>query len=122
MDWPFWAWRSEGAISRSPDHREASDDEIARQPPAGSGQTLQPTAVDMWLVQLTYQIVAAESCCQVCSAPLGRRVRVLPLSAGDPPSWRLSVVTKCKGWKRHGHIATVTEKSSDIVLGPFSVT
>jgi hypothetical protein len=78
-----------------------------------------PTALDLWVIQLTYEVVAAESTCARCGARLCHRLRVMPSAAARPGSWTLPIVTRCKGFRRHRHIAIAEEVSDDLVLGPF---
>lgn len=77
------------------------------------------SALDLWLIQLTYEVVAAESTCARCGAPLGRRLRVIPSATARPGSWTVSVVTWCKGFRRHRHVATAEKALNDLILGPL---
>ncbi len=81
--------------------------------------TAQPTAVDVWLIQLIYETIAAESCCGMCGCPLGRGLQVASSPPDLPRSWTVSIVTRCTGWRRHRHIASATETSDGLELGPF---
>jgi len=86
---------------------------------AEPGARAEPTADDLSLIRLMYEIVAAESRCGRCGAPLGRRLRCVLSSADRAPSWRVSVVTRCSGWRRHRHVADVAEASRDLSFGQF---
>jgi hypothetical protein len=77
------------------------------------------TTLDLCLIQVAYEVIAAESNCTRCGAPLDRRPRIMPSAADHPPSWNVSIATRCRGWKRHRHIATVDDASTDLVLGRF---
>jgi hypothetical protein len=83
------------------------------------GQRAETNALDLWLVHLVYEFVAAESKCLRCGAALGRRVRVVRSAATHSPVWTVSVVARCGGWRRHRHVATVGDGSDGLMLGPL---
>jgi hypothetical protein len=114
MDWLMVGWVYWSALGCSPAPWGWCEDE----PVPASGAI---TAADLWLIELAYEVVAAESRCTRCGAPLGRGLRVMPWAAGQSP-WTVSMVTSCGGWRRHRHVATVGETSNDLVLGPFRTT
>jgi hypothetical protein len=88
--------------------------------PEGSKSGAQPADLDLWLVAVLYEFVAAQSSCRTCGGQLGRQVRVVTCSPGPPSErWRVSVVTRCGGWRRHRHVAEVVRPSRDLVLGPL---
>jgi len=87
-------------------------------PRTGSGSVPDLTAIDLWMIELTYGFVAAESRCTRCGTPLGRGLRVTPSVTTHSP-WIVSILTRCRGWRRHRHVATVVEASNDLALGPF---
>jgi hypothetical protein len=74
------------------------------------------SAVDLWLVQVAYEVVAAESMCTRCDSLLGDRISLVP---ADFPSDLVSVTVRCRGWRRHLHRATVRESANDLLLGPL---
>jgi hypothetical protein len=76
----------------------------------------QPTALDVWLVQVIAGALAAESTCWRCDAQLDPRVRVRP-RRHQPRGWRVSVRATCTGWRRHRHHAEAVGEAGDIVLG-----
>jgi hypothetical protein len=115
---PFFRWGFEAALAGPPDRSSGSHHEGVRFPQAGSAGPGEPTAIDLWLIQLTYAFVAAGSRCSRCDAPLGRDLRVVPSPVGPAPSrWHVSVVTRCTGWRRHRHTAHVARPSKDLLLG-----
>ncbi len=82
------------------------------------GGCAEPTALDMWLVQVAYEVVAAESRCAKCGSPLGRGLLLAPSSEVHPLfRWRVSIATRCSGWRRHRHVANVVKASNDLLLG-----
>jgi hypothetical protein len=78
-----------------------------------------PDLLDLWLIRLTYRLVATEWWCTRCGARLRRRVRVVPFGADRAGPPVVSVVTRCRGWRRHRHTAIVDELGNDLVLGRF---
>jgi hypothetical protein len=105
MDWLFWHWE-ETALGSSSDLL--------------GGETARPSAVELFVIKLTYQAIAGQSCCGKCGASLNRPLR---LSFGRSPfkDWCVVVATRCSGWKRHRHAALVTDTSRDLLLGPLQV-
>ena len=75
----------------------------------------------MWLIELTYAVVAEGSSCEKCGADLGRRISVIPSSSRDS-SWRATIAIRCSGWRRHRHLAEIAERSKDLILGPFRLS
>jgi hypothetical protein len=74
---------------------------------------------DLRLVRIVYDFLAAETLCDSCAFPLGRSLSVT-VSGGEPsPGWRISVVTRCRGWRRHRHTAIVTESLGHLRLEPL---
>lgn len=119
MNWPSWPWGFDTFAGGLYVPSLQSDGAGVYASLAGEEVVVPPTAVDVWLVQLVYEVMAAESRCAMCGAPLGRRLRIVPSPDGQSPSWCLLAATRCRGWRRHRHLATVAEASMDISLGPF---
>lgn len=80
---------------------------------------VQPTLIDLWLIQIAYEVLVAESTCEKCGAPLGRGLHVVEPPKYQLSKWQVSVVTRCQGWRRHRHFADIAETSSDLLLGPL---
>jgi hypothetical protein len=83
----------------------------------------EPMAIDVSLLHIVYGLLAAETRCSRCGAPLGRglRVEVWPTLVRSV-QWRVRVRTSCRGWRRHRHAAAVGLSSSDLLLGPFGLS
>ena len=108
IEWDPFAW-----YSLSPDR--VSGDRQARAP--------RLSALDWWLLRTAYEVMASESCCTLCGAPLGQRLRVTSPPAQHSTSRSLaSFATRCTGWRRHRHHADALEASGDLVLGPLTPT
>lgn len=72
----------------------------------------EPGRDDLWLAQIMYEFVAGRTRCAKCGAALGRGIHPM---IGTP--WRIVVVTRCSGWRRHRHTAVVTEASDGLNFG-----
>jgi len=82
----------------------------------------EPTALDRSLVEAVYEVLAEETRCSRCGAPLGRRLRVQAWpTILRSVQWRVAVHTRCRGWRRHRHTAAVGRSSDDLVLGPLRI-
>ncbi len=115
MDWFLSPWMHWLDLGPSPALSRRGHDETDA---AGPERRREPTALDLWLVRLAYEVAAAESACARCGAPLDRRICVV---ADHPPAWTVSIVTRCGGWRRHRHVATVEDGSDALLLGPLTL-
>jgi hypothetical protein len=101
MDWLFWQWE-EAALYSSSDLL--------------NGETARPSAIELLVIKLIYEVIASQSRCGKCGASLNRPFRLIcdrtPLT-----HWRILVATRCSGWKRHRHSTLVTDTSKDLLLG-----
>ncbi len=87
---------------------------------AGTGEDGQPTALDLWLIHCVYEVIATETTCRKCGSLLSLRLHVMPPLVDLPLlHWRVSVVTRCAGWRRHRHAADVVEGSKSLLFGPL---
>ena len=120
MDWLFQPWGVQAPFGGSYDPLSWTHDEDLLSLLAGLGGRAQPTPLDMWLIELTYTVVAEQSSCGKCDAQLGRRISVRPSPPGSS-SWQATVAIRCRGWRRHRHLAEVAEVSKDLRLGPLHV-
>ncbi len=68
--------------------------------------------VDHELLRLYYGMVADRLSCSRCSARLRRPVLITP-APGDMTIGVVAVTTRCRGWWRHRHRATVTGRAAD---------
>ncbi|GAA1578540.1 hypothetical protein GCM10009789_35070 [Kribbella sancticallisti] len=78
-----------------------------------------PTELDLVVIRLSYEVAAEVSTCGRCGAPLGAGLHVLTQYDGRRRDWRISVATRCHGWRRHRHLAVVRETSNELRLGPL---
>ena len=97
MDWFPWIWPYDAYLDRVPEARSADR----------TLDALCPSTLDKSLIEVIYRTVAPESRCEKCGQALGRRLQVL--SPAKPCSaWDVLVVTRCRGWRGHRHVATVS--------------
>lgn len=109
--------------SHPPDPSDKRCDQPIHTSGAGFWGSEPPSADDEWLIQVVYETIATRAECAKCGAALGRGLRLISMPALYPtPRWRVSVVTRCRGWRRHSHSATVARPSMDIALGAFRPT
>jgi hypothetical protein len=106
MDWLPWIWPYEAYLDRVSEGRSAQR----------SPNTLGPTILDRSLIEVIYGTIAPESRCEKCGQRLGRRLRVVlpaePSLVGD-----VRVVTRCRGWRGHRHVATVSCAGDGLQFG-----
>ncbi len=92
--------------------------------PGGASRSRQGTAgvtaTDVWLVETIYEAIAAQSWCASCGAPLKPHLQLLPMEFGRAPSWSVTVITRCRGWRRHRQVARA-DAGEDLQFGPFFV-
>jgi hypothetical protein len=122
VDGLFSDWWLEGGFGRplsSP--YQNYDREFGRAQTVTAGRA-RVSAIEMWLVWRAYEDILTELRCKKCGAPLGRKLRLILPAGYNPPSWRLLAVTRCGGWRRHRHIARVTESARDLLFGPFQLS
>lgn len=82
-----------------------------------------PTELDISLIRVLCAAMAEDAACGRCGAPLGGRLRIeRPLGPSPFAGWYLGVLVRCRGWRRHRHLATVTSRSGDLVLRHFRPT
>jgi hypothetical protein len=76
--------------------------------------------LEVQVIALIYRSIAAESCCDICGARLVRSLRVLPPPAHAQWPRQLRLITKCRGWRHHVHVASVViNAGDDIPLPPL---
>jgi hypothetical protein len=75
------------------------------------------------MMALIYRSIAGTSWCEICGAHFARGLRVLATPAGARRPRQILVVAKCRGWKRHVHVANVVvNEDNDISLQPLRAT
>jgi hypothetical protein len=81
----------------------------------------EPAPTDLWLIQLAYRIGMKAVTCGKCGARLGR-IQVSPSFRGNLPGWPVLIHARCRGWRRHPHLASVTEiYDGDLRLEPMRI-
>ena len=76
-----------------------------------------PSVEDLVVIELLTSVAANETPCEGCGRPLGRDLHLVP--GVDTRTWVLIARTRCRGWRRHRHTATVTEVQGDLIMGSF---
>jgi hypothetical protein len=82
--------------------------------PAADNECTEPTALDLELIRVVYEVLAEHVHCDSCGPPLHRAVNV-DLTHG--PTARIVVSTHCQGWRRHRHVARVAERAGELRFG-----
>jgi hypothetical protein len=121
MDWLLWPWGIQSSLRWEGEPPSWAHNENEPRSPGALPRGAKPTPLDMWLIELTYTVVAGESWCVKCGADLGRRISVRRSSCRDS-SWQTTVAIRCSGWKRHRHLAEVVEGSNGLSLGPLHLS
>jgi hypothetical protein len=118
MNWLPAGWMYWLALASSPAPWDGDHYEAVPIPRTNFGQVPDVGAINLWLIGITYEFVAAHSRCIRCGAPLGRGLQIIRSDAVHLP-YTVSIVTRCRSWQRHSHVATVVETSNDLILGAF---
>jgi hypothetical protein len=119
MEWLFAPWEFMSALGGPAGCPYQGYDEERRTTSTSTGGRAELSAVEMWVLRLSYEALAAQSNCGRCGSRLGRKLRSLWPSDAYPHSVRMLAMTRCSGWRRHLHVAAVTESSDDLLLGPL---
>ncbi|GAA2024613.1 hypothetical protein GCM10009839_23060 [Catenulispora yoronensis] len=81
-----------------------------------------PTEIDLWLTRQTYEFATAHDTCTKCGAGFRRKVSlaaVFDVRDESVAPWRIGVDTRCRGWRRHRHSASVTESRGGLRFEPL---
>ena len=119
MEWLFAPWELMSALGGPSGCPYQGYDEERLRTSTSMGGRAELSAVEMWVLRLSYEALAAQSNCGRCGSRLGRKLRSLWPSDAYPRSVRMLAMTRCSGWRRHRHVAVVTESSEDLLLGPL---
>jgi len=84
----------------------------------GTGRR-RPSDHDLVIVEAMSEVAARSTSCQVCDRPLSDRVGLEPGPDDAHGGWALFAVTRCRGWRRHPHRASVVEIDGDLVIDRF---
>ena len=114
MEWKSWSWGGGAASVESPaEHVERAKSRKHTPAEDASGRPL-----ELWVVASAYEYVAAGTPCAKCGSPLGGDTRML-IDPDRVAAGGLVISTGCTGRRRHQYIATVTERSGDLIFGRF---
>ena len=80
-----------------------------------------PTAADLELIRVLYEVLVEQADCAVCGARLQRAVKV-ELIRRSLTANQILVTTQCRGPKRHRHEASVVEQAGDLRFGVLRQT
>jgi hypothetical protein len=119
MEWLFAPWEFMSLLASPSGYHYQGYVEERRTTITGMGRPAELSAVEMWVLRLSYEDVADHLDCGRCGARLGRKLLSLLPSDAYPPSVRMLAMTRCSGWRRHLHVAVVTESSKELLLGPL---
>ncbi|MFI6732531.1 hypothetical protein ACIBI9_06320 [Nonomuraea sp. NPDC050451] len=72
-----------------------------------------PTHADRWLIEIAYEVIAADTACEACGAPLGTVV----VRSGH---WPVKVIANCTNPGRHRHRARVRRSRKGLLLQPLT--
>lgn len=56
-----------------------------------------PTELDLFLIQLAYEVAAAASPCPTCGAPLSTKIHIVTHHNGQLHGVHVSIATRCRG-------------------------
>ena len=119
MEWVPWLWEEasrDSGGSLTMDRRQDAPGVLGGPGPESSD-------LDSWLMELIYRNIAASSWCEVCGCRFARSLRVFPGPAGTQLRRQLLVVARCRGWRRHVHVASVVmSEDQDTALRPLRAT
>ncbi len=119
MEWVPWPWE-QGLDEPVGSQRVEQCQESLRSAPSSGAECHD---LDTWMMALIYRSIAGTSWCEICGARFARGLRVLATPAGARRPRQILVVAKCRGWKRHVHVANVVvNEDSDISLQPLRAT
>jgi hypothetical protein len=77
-----------------------------------------PSALDVELVVVLYEVLVERADCGVCGAPLNPAVNV-ELARRSFTGGRIDVATRCRGSRRHCQVARVVERNGELRFGRF---
>jgi hypothetical protein len=113
MEWKSWTWVEDAASVESPG--EPVEGTVAEE--RLLAEELHGRLPELWLVACAYEYMAAGAQCSKCGSPLGHDTQMVIGPDGGAPG--ALMVTRCRGRRRHQHLARVRERSGDLVFGRF---
>ena len=114
MDWllPYY-WAVAPSASGIPMPSWGS---VALPVPEPAPRCADPSALDVELVLVLYEVLVERADCGVCGAPLNPAVNV-ELTRRSFTGSRIVVATRCCGSRRHRQVARVVERNGELRLG-----
>lgn len=100
-----WLWPGDGWVGPGPSGS-----------PRDPQSCNEGAAVDLGLLRIYYGTMAARPCYTRCGARIRPLVLVERISAYSTIG-AIAVTTRCRGWRRHRHRATVTGRPGEVRLG-----
>ena len=64
---------------------------------------------DLELIRVVYEVFVEPADCPICGAPLDGAINV-DVTGGFFTASRIVVATRCRGWRRHRHVANVIDE------------
>ena len=84
--------------------------------PEPGARCADPSALDVELALVLYEVLVERADCGVCGAPLNPAVTV-ELAGRSFTGGRIVVATRCRGSRRHRQVARVVERNGELRFG-----
>ena len=86
-----------------------------------SGYVPPPKDIELQFIAIAYECETAWTTCERCRAYLRADVEVVVAPSSAAPWWCVQVVARCRGFRRHRHLATVTDEDGHLRFGAFHI-
>ena len=77
--------------------------------PIADDRCAELTTLDLELIRVVYEVFVEPADCPICGAPLDGAINV-DVTGGFFTASRIVVATRCRGWRRHRHVANVIDE------------
>jgi hypothetical protein len=117
MEWllPYY-WAAALSPSAVPTMWWGWPDRTPQGPAPDDESCAEPTALDLKIVEAVYEVLVERVCCASCGAALDEAVNV-KLSRGFFNAAAFMVATRCRGLRRHRHVASVLKRAGELRFG-----